>query len=836
MSGPQGIASVMPANDVPQFVRGVAGADAQQHAFLVESPPYSPPLDALPMIPVSLQYPRLVELPYEVLSRVFWHLDAPGETDVSFSAMPISAASATVAFAATCRRFHSVSKDPYARCGWLVSRYGSRMAMFYAFKFHRGIFTPEVAGMMLAIGCLMPRFLVQLVDREYHQNRTERLRRPVSVALFMFFMQAGYLRYGDRVDFRDDDVTRFERCAYGEASTSDESTELIRDLIINFHFVPVRGLGSPIDETVYLVSKLDLSLIPILVRNGMEIADVNDSIMERVLWRSDVTDQIVAAYMRVGFRVTSPAIKKGLQMGRAATIDILRNYVSPTSLQAYAEETVVDMFGPSIRGWSFTPEAISLLLQTFTISQDVMLRAILRHPNGGVNPEAPDAFPATRSYMKANPCPVWRWILQTYGPGHNLTIACFEDAISRAAADRELHALHDVFLEAGVQFRPRHVKILACRVLHRDMTANALHLLHAMREQLIRTTQYRFPAIFDTRKPSEFIPTTSSSLSFLFGNIKTPTTSAGPSRSNIFDADAESNSSDDMDDTAMVDAIASPVSTDSIKHLSAAECAEWIRAFEEEVTCSSEWDVRMRTTQLEGGPRGGAYRITRPPEDALRFLDVARETVIELKAAMAAVGAPAAAAATDVGEPGNSSGSAAKRRLLDPATRGRGPAGKKGSTSSAPASLSISARSASAPGSGYGSPPKARFWNAFTSANAASIQRTQSPVISPAATPSRQSFGEANDSDVEMGDAEESGGEDEQVVPAMDVDALDEEDAPTIPVPSSSASNQTLPRTTFPMGRASSSATTPLAQASPSSSQGPRKMAKFFGLGGKNGR
>ncbi|KAJ3207534.1 hypothetical protein HDU82_003612 [Entophlyctis luteolus] len=754
MSGPQGIASVMPANDVPQFVRGVAGADAQQHAFLVESPPYSPPLDALPMIPVSLQYPRLVELPYEVLSRVFWHLDAPGETDVGFSAMPISAASATVAFAATCRRFHSVSKDPYARCGWLVSRYGSRMAMFYAFKFHRGIFTPE-------------------------------------------------------------DVTRFERCAYGEASTSDESTELIRDLIINFHFVPVRGLGSPIDETVYLVSKLDLSLIPILVRNGMEIADVNDSIMERVLWRSDVTDQIVAAYMRVGFRVTSPAIKKGLQMGRAATIDILRNYVSPTSLQAYAEETVVDMFGPSIR--------------------DVMLRAILRHPNGGVNPEAPDAFPATRSYMKANPCPVWRWILQTYGPGHNLTIACFEDAISRAAADRELHALHDVFLEAGVQFRPRHVKILACRVLHRDMTANALHLLHAMREQLIRTTQYRFPAIFDTRKPSEFIPTTSSSLSFLFGNIKTPTTSAGPSRSNIFDADAESNSSDDIDDTAMVDAIASPVSTDSIKHLSAAECAEWIRAFEEEVTCSSEWDVRMRTTQLEGGPRGGAYRITRPPEDALRFLDVARETVIELKAAMAAVGAPAAAAATDVGEPGNSSGSAAKRRLLDPATRGRGPAGKKGSTSSAPASLSISARSASAPGSGYGSPPKARFWNAFTSANAASIQRTQSPVISPAVTPSRQSFGEANDSDVEMGDAEESGGEDEQVVPAMDVDALDEEDAPTIPVPSSSASNQTLPRTTFPMGRASSSATTPLAQASPSSSQGPRKMAKFFGLGGKNG-
>ncbi|KAI8839055.1 hypothetical protein BJ741DRAFT_647712 [Chytriomyces cf. hyalinus JEL632] len=618
--------------------------------------PHFPPdsENAAEAVPLSLTD----VLPYEVLSRIFWFLDtAETISNASMGQLTSIVTTSTQLFEATSKMLNRVSNDPHARCHWLITRYGTRLALFYAFKFHRTILTPEVGQLMLASGSLLPRFLVQLVDKEYHQ-RVDRVRKQIPIPTLMFFLQAGYHAYGKDVDFREDDVARFERSLYGVTNTAQESMDIVKSLITDFRFVPMRGLGSPVDETVYLVSKLDINFIPLLVRNGLDILFVNDLIMERLLWRTDVTDSLVSSYLRVGFQLSAPAVKKGLQMGRPPTLDILKKYISMPMLETYAEDTVYDMFGPSIRGWNFTSEAIDFLRSQFTISDDTMERAILRFPNG-IDPNSTDAFPATRSYMKANPCPVWRWILRMYGPSHRLTMACFDDAISRAAAERELHALHDVFLESGVRFRPRHVKILACRVLHRDMTSNALHLLKIMRQQILAASREYLKqqqgiesenvvgggsSTIGLKTKESFA--SSSSFNFIFGSGITSGLSIwGGSTQPIATLEPSISALSTMltaGAASFEPLVASPASLERneprtvlenmIPTLTPDQRLLWLAAFTEEVTANEEWETRMRTTQLEGGPRGGAYRIAKAPEDAVRFLEEAKQIVSELTA------------------------------------------------------------------------------------------------------------------------------------------------------------------------------------------------------------
>ncbi|KAJ3055194.1 hypothetical protein HK097_011270 [Rhizophlyctis rosea] len=496
--------------------------------------------------------------PYEIWCRIFSHLDTTSPQK----------------FALTSRSFFAISSDPHARGLYFMQKYGKQLALYYAFRYHRTALTPEVGKLMMRRGAWLPRFLVQLVDKEvsslyefylfggvgieeYH--RQERGKRSVPVPLFVFFINEGYRIYGHTADFKEDDVARFERLLYGSATPSNTPTvESIRELLTAFQFVPVRGSGSPLDETVYLISKLDMSLVADLVHNGLDLTAVNDQVMERVLWRADVSDETLQLYLQNGFKLSPIAIKKGLQMARPTTLDALRRRIPDAELQGFAEDTIVDMFGPSTgRGWNWVPESADYLMRVFNISEDVVARALYTHPDDEPLPNGGRAeFPATRCYMKANPCPVWRWVLKTYGPSHPFTLASFDDALSRAAADRDLHAVHDTFLESGVKFFPRHVKILACRVLHRDMTSNALHLLRVLRTQV---------------------------------------------------------SQDLLDET-----------------LSDDDREAWARALQEEVVGNEEWDHRMRTTQLEGGARGGAFRISKPPEDALMFLNESRELLADL--------------------------------------------------------------------------------------------------------------------------------------------------------------------------------------------------------------
>ncbi|KAJ3026288.1 UNVERIFIED_CONTAM: hypothetical protein HDU68_005918 [Siphonaria sp. JEL0065] len=200
-------------------------------------------------------------LPYEVISNIFSHLDAQETVETtSMGHLPAVLTTSTHQWKQTCKLFKQIADDPHARASWLITRYGTRLGLYYTFKFHRGIFTPEVGKCMLSSGCYLPRYLLQLADKDYHQ-RVDRVRRPISLAIWMFFIQNGFAKYGLDAEFREDDVTLFERCLYGVNFTEGEATFLLKNLIENFLFVPLRGIGSPIDETVHV--SLLIRVIPV---------------------------------------------------------------------------------------------------------------------------------------------------------------------------------------------------------------------------------------------------------------------------------------------------------------------------------------------------------------------------------------------------------------------------------------------------------------------------------------------------------------------------------------------------------------------------------------------
>ncbi|KAI9204566.1 uncharacterized protein BJ171DRAFT_424033 [Polychytrium aggregatum] len=411
----------------------------------------------------------LFYLPYEIWIEIFAQIapDSP------------------LAFALVCRRWLELSKDPHARARFLMIKHKeSVLSLYYAFKYDRPILaTTGVPQAMLSLGATIPRFLVQAVDKEAHRHDRRR-RNYIPPRLLMFFLTEGYRRFGDDMDYNEDvsDLRRFESALLGTNSHPSVAVTDVRRLITEYGFVPLGNLSASVEEIVYKVSLVDLGLVEVMKRNGLKLAQVNDLVLERVFWRPDFSNSMLSQYLAVGFSLTDEAIKKGLQIARDRTLNVLKEQCSSAKLGRIAVEALRDMMGPMIRGWSFSLEPIDYLYQRFEITEDDMRYILLTK----CDPQYSDKeFPATRCYMKVDPCPVWRWVLRIYGPEHVFTQACFDDAISRAVAHRELHQLHNVYVERGIRFYPRHIKILACRVLHRDMTNNALFLFRILKEQAL---------------------------------------------------------------------------------------------------------------------------------------------------------------------------------------------------------------------------------------------------------------------------------------------------------------------------------------------------------------
>jgi hypothetical protein len=218
-------------------------------------------------------------------------------------------------------------------------------------------------------------------------------------------------------------------------------------------------------------------------------AFTNFLVMELLLDKP-VSKYIFLKFLQHGFKLTDFVIKRAIASGKPYCFSLLATLVPKSDLQALAESAVYELFGPYLDRYTslnvpWDSQAICRIIHTFDISDEVIERALLDKPDNTctfdkVHPN----FPVTRPYLKARPYALWRWILDSYGPHHRYSIACFDDALSRASADSSLHHLIEHYLASGVVMRPRHIKIIACRILHRNMTANALKVMVHLRRQV----------------------------------------------------------------------------------------------------------------------------------------------------------------------------------------------------------------------------------------------------------------------------------------------------------------------------------------------------------------
>ena len=110
--------------------------------------------------------------------------------------------------------------------------------------------------------------------------------------------------------------------------------------------------------------------------------------------------------------------------------------------------------------------------------------------------------------------------------------------------------------------RPRHIKILACRVLHRNMTSNALDMMMELANQL--RERYRKTQV----------------------QLKMP----------------------NIDD-------------DYISLVEYSELCLFKEALNRDMLQNREWKERSRSIQLGSGHNGGAYRIDRAPSDVIQFTE-----------------------------------------------------------------------------------------------------------------------------------------------------------------------------------------------------------------------
>jgi hypothetical protein len=346
---------------------------------------------------------------------------------------------------------------------------------------------------------------------------------------------------------------------------ADSAIQELRTLIIDYHFVPVLDLSHKlIGESIYMLSNLDLSLIrDMVVHNGFCLSHWNDTVMERLM-ATPVSLHTIQSYVDVGFCLSDVVVKRAIALGKPYSFELLNSLVSQERLQKVAEDTVYELFGPYLDRESslnvpWNSFAVQRIIQQYRISDQVIERALLECPEETCTFEKVHAnFPVTRPYLKSKPYAIWKFILENYGPHHRFTMACFDDAISRAVADQSLHHLIDTFLDSGVVLRPRHVKILACRVLHRNMTANALKLMVHLRKQIVE----RYRKAIQLNYPQ-----------------------------------------------------------DHITQIHQEELRAFAAALKVDMLDNQEWKERSRTVQLGGGTSGGAFRIDRAPQDVVRFIE-----------------------------------------------------------------------------------------------------------------------------------------------------------------------------------------------------------------------
>lgn len=229
-------------------------------------------------------------------------------------------------FSRTCKSFRTVSMDIRCNAAWVVTRYGSRFAIYFALLSFPSRCNSQFIQYMINFGAHIPRYLIQVLIQVYGKpidniiklSETRRRRSSFdTIDLDLFFLKAlqqlsfdgyatlinqGFKSYG-KIDISSNDLIQF---------LDNESS--CNDLIKNQHFFPA---PLTVKNTNY---KNVLKLAQISPKSYDLIAPVFDF---DPLARSSLWEAILLLFFDEAFRSTEPTKE------RQAQFDSIKNSVIP---------------------------------------------------------------------------------------------------------------------------------------------------------------------------------------------------------------------------------------------------------------------------------------------------------------------------------------------------------------------------------------------------------------------------------------------------------------------------------------------------------------------------
>ncbi|KAI9355907.1 hypothetical protein DFJ73DRAFT_758764 [Zopfochytrium polystomum] len=295
------------------------------------------------------------------------------------------------AFTRVCRICLVVSKDPYARAELLLREYGAPLALYRAFSHSRSALTGDTGRALLRMGAGLPRFLVQNVVQECAQEAVSSSsressqasgRRPLHPDTFAFFVQAGFEKYGNDMNYTGNDTSAFMKAMRNGAAGETE----VRELITKFAWIPTRP--EIVSEVCHHVSGLSMDLFDHLrEQNGLTLSvDAVDGILRRVISGATLTHRILRPYLDRGLQLSSRTIKIGLRKCDAETLDVLRDVMGDSGwddIVACAEDVLKETMEAE---FTFSAGLARFLISGFDFGEEQVARALLMDSSWGTQP------------------------------------------------------------------------------------------------------------------------------------------------------------------------------------------------------------------------------------------------------------------------------------------------------------------------------------------------------------------------------------------------------------------------------------------------------------------
>ncbi|EIW80954.1 hypothetical protein CONPUDRAFT_137081 [Coniophora puteana RWD-64-598 SS2] len=175
------------------------------------------------------------------------------------------------------KRFLHVSRDPYVRAHYFLTRYGKMQAMFWALGRGR-LMTDKVIDILITSGACFSRYLVQVAIHHYFRSAPHFVKtqwtRSIPLSVFTHFIKVASDMYGEIPLAKGDDdgsvFTAFLKESRLPAELKSTKWEDIREIFKKFKFMPFSA-KDPIMTQFPLALAVEPRLLPYAQSNGFSM-------------------------------------------------------------------------------------------------------------------------------------------------------------------------------------------------------------------------------------------------------------------------------------------------------------------------------------------------------------------------------------------------------------------------------------------------------------------------------------------------------------------------------------------------------------------------------------